>query len=201
MTLQGAVDSLYALAVVEKKSTSTLRMRAMAEHLCAEIEARGLPGARPEVRIPGGGREKDWDIGWEWAGKCRLVISLKSILKNLAGTVPNRIDDLMGETANVQLYSPEIVAGYVMVLDAGQDGGTRAGSTREQVLRDRLARLSGRRAPYWVPGMFESHAVVTVDFTAGPRILRGEDEVGSMLDALVAETRKRNPGITGGKEP
>lgn len=56
----------------------------------------------------------------------RLGISLKSLLKNLRGSVPNRIDDLMGEMANVQLWSPEIVTGYVMFLNAEDDSVRKA---------------------------------------------------------------------------
>ena len=58
---------------------------------------------------------------WRYDGKVRLAISLKSILRNIPGTVPNRIDDLMGEVANVQLVSLEIVLGYVMVFNSSED--------------------------------------------------------------------------------
>ena len=50
-----------------------------------------------------------------------FLISLKSIWKNVAGTVPNRLDDLMGEAANVQQMSPEVVTGYIMLFDKSQD--------------------------------------------------------------------------------
>ena len=71
--------------------------------------------------MPGVGREKLWDVAWQHTGKYRLGISLKSILRNLGGTVPNRIDDLIGEAANAQLHSPEIVIGYVVVLNRQND--------------------------------------------------------------------------------
>jgi hypothetical protein len=74
-----------------------------------------------EVGIRGLGRQKDWDLAYVLAGKPRLLVSLKSILKNLAGTVPNRLDDLMGEAANVQQLSPEIVIGYVVIMDEKED--------------------------------------------------------------------------------
>ena len=32
---------------------------------------------------------------------------MKSTLKNISGTVPNRIDDLIGEAANAQLIPPK----------------------------------------------------------------------------------------------
>ena len=131
-----------------------------------------------------------------WRGKYRLVISLKSILKNLGGTVPNRIDDAMGETASIQLYSPEVVTGYVMIFDtSGDTKMTKHGGTWIEHLREKLDVLSGRRAPYWSPGTFESHSVIAVDFSSGPGIVDGVDAFEAMLDALVDETRLRNPGI------
>lgn len=148
------------------------------------------------MTIPAGGRDKDWDVAWRWAGKYRLVISLKSILKNLSGTVPNRIDDAMGETTSIQLYSPEVVSGYVMVFDCGQDKmSNKHGSPWVEYLRDRLQRLSGRRAPYWSPGTFEAFSIIEVDFREGPCIRTGIADFEAMLDRLVEETVVRNPGI------
>ena len=195
LSLQDAVDDLYKIAVVEGKSTSTKRLSLLAEVCAARLAARGLEGAQAEVIIPGGGREKSWDVAWKWAGKYRLVISLKSILKNLSGTVPNRVDDLMGETTNIQLYSPEVVTGYIMIFDIAEDAVRADGKTWSQTLDERLFRLSGRRAPYWSPGTFESYAIVNVNFTHGPEIVDGSDTFDKMLDELVAETLVRNPGI------
>lgn len=194
-SLQDAIDHLYRLAIVESKSTSTLRLQSLASVCISGLGDRGLCDAEAEVGIEGGGRPKNWDVGWKWAEKYRLVLSLKSILKNLAGTVPNRIDDLMGETANVQLYSPEIVCGYVMLLDVSQKNDRRDGATWDQLLRERLDRLAVRRAPYWTPSTFESYALIRVDFSEGPRLLSGTEEFEAMLDRLVEETKLRNPGI------
>lgn len=193
--LQSAIDELYRLAVSEGKKTSTLRLRSLADCCISGLERRGLSGAVAEASIDGGGRPKNWDVGWKWAGKYRLVLSLKSILKNLAGTVPNRLDDLMGETANVQLYSPEIVTGYMMVIDVSAGNDRRDGSTWCRILEDRLEKLSVRRAPYWTPSTFESFSLIRVDFGEGPRILSGADSFDRMLDEVAEETRRRNPGI------
>lgn len=195
MQLQLAIDDLYRLAVSEQKSTSTKRLSILANYCVAHLAMRGLVGAETEVTIDGGGRPKDWDVAWKWAGKYRLVISLKSILRNLSGTVPNRIDDLMGETANIQLYSPEIVAGYLLVLDVAQDRQRSSGQTWYDTLMERLTRLSGRRAPYWTPSTFESFAVVRVDFSRGCKLVDSESDVQKMFDQLAAETHRRNPGI------
>ena len=95
ITAQQAVDHLYHVAVTEKKATSTARLDALAEFCVQELSRRGLHGIEKEASIPGAGREKRWDVAWQYDGKYRLGLSLKSILKNLGGTVPNRIDDLM----------------------------------------------------------------------------------------------------------
>lgn len=150
------------------------------------------------MTIPGGARPKDWDVAWSWGGKYRLVISLKSILRNLGGTVPNRIDDVMGETANIQLYSPEVVVGYVLVIDRSQDRVDASGRGWGGVMRERLARLSGRRAPYWTPGTFEGHALLEVDFSSSARLVSGAADLERMLDELAAEVKRRNPGAAGG---
>lgn len=194
MTLSQAVNSLYRIAVAEGHSTSTLRLSDLAAWVVQELAARGLAGAETEATIPGGGRAKQWDVAWQHDGKHRLAVSLKSILRNLAGTVPNRIDDLMGEVANVQLYSPEIVVGYLMVLDTGQDKAGNLWATR---LAERLDRLSGRRPPSWAVGMVEASALIRVDFTHGCRLLDGSEAAARMLDVLVAEVRARNPAVGG----
>ena len=196
VTLLAAIASLYEIAVVQGKATSTARLKLLAEYCQQELAGRGLPGAEIETEIPGGGRSKEWDVAWKHDGKYRLAISLKSILKNLPGTVPNRIDDLIGETANIQMYSPEIVVAYLMVFNVAEDAAAnKHGMTWCDLLQQRLRNLSGRRAPSWSVGTIESFAVLRVDFSKGPTLLRGEEEVARLLDALVAEVRKRNPGI------
>jgi hypothetical protein len=46
-----------------------------------------------------------------------LLVSLKSVLASIGGSVPNRLDVLMGEAANVQQLSPAFVIGYVVIMD------------------------------------------------------------------------------------
>jgi hypothetical protein len=92
--------------------------------------------------------QKDWDLAYVLAGKPRLLISLKSILKNLAGTLPNRLDDLMGEAANVQQLSPEIVIGYVVIMDEKEDSTRRDGSgTWSDHFESNLRKIAIRKAP------------------------------------------------------
>lgn len=110
VSLSDAVDDL-----LRRQTQDPGRLYLLARFCIETFEREGLQGVRGgkanEVGIRGLGRQKDWDLAYVLAGKPRLLISLKSILKNLAGTVPNRLDDLMGEAANVQQLSPEIVIG------------------------------------------------------------------------------------------
>lgn len=196
VTLFDAVTSLYDIAVRQGKTQSPGRLKALAACCVQELEIRGLSGAEREVSIPGGGRDKQWDVAWSYQGKCRLAISMKSILSNLAGTVPNRIDDLMGETANVQMYSPEIVVGYLMVFNVAEDQvGSRHGMTWCDLLTERLTRLSGRRAPAWSVGTIEAFALLRVDFSHEPRLLTDERDIGQFFDELVAQVKARNPSV------
>lgn len=195
LSLAEAIESLYNIAVVQGKSQSTIRLQRLGEFCVEKLASFGLSGAQREVTIPGGGREKQWDVAWQYHAKHRLAISLKSILRNLPGTVPNRVDDLMGEVANIQMYSPEIVVGYVMILDVSTDTRRARGTTWSDLLNERLTRLSGRRAPSWSIGMIESFALVQVDFSKGPRLLTPEASVIKMLKDLANEVKARNPSL------
>lgn len=196
LSLQTAIDSLYEIAVTRGASTSTKRLDVLADYCVQELATRGLAGAEKEARLLGGGRAKQWDVAWSLHEKARLALSLKSILKNLAGTVPNRIDDLMGEVTNVQMYSPEIVTGYIMIFDSSAD----VVSDRRQAgwlghLRNRLEQLSGRRAPAWSIGMIEASCLIEVNFSEGPRLCAGEADLSSFFDRLVGEVKLRNPSL------
>ena len=114
ITAQDAIDDLYRIAVREERVTSTARLEVLADFCVQELTRRGLKDVEKEAVIPGAGRDKRWDVGWRYDGKYRLGVSLKSLLKNLGGTVPNRIDDMIGEVTNAQLHSPEVVIGYIM---------------------------------------------------------------------------------------
>lgn len=194
MTLQDAVDSLYRIAVTEGKATSTKRLDGLARFCVAELAGRGLHDAVTEAKLPGGGREKSWDVAWSMDDKPRLAISLKSLLKNLGGTVPNRVDDLMGEVTNVQMYSPEIVTGYIMLFNVAEDTHSPLhDSTWSELLKSRITRLSGRRPPSWSIGMIEASLFLEVDFSEGPRLVSGAGDVAPFFDRVVAAVRNRNP--------
>ena len=194
ITAQQAVEHLYRVAVTENKATSTARLDTLAEFCVQELSRRGLLGVEKEASIPGAGREKRWDVAWQYDGKYRLGLSLKSILRNLGGTVPNRIDDLIGEVANAQLHSPEIVIGYVMIFNVQEDAySTRHRSTWADLLRTRLESLSGRRAPSWTTGTVENFVLVQVDFGTGSEIRSLSQPFDGFFDALIEQITVRNP--------
>lgn len=194
ISIQNAIDDLYRIAVAEDKATSTTRLETLADYCVQELARRGLRGVETEASIPGAGRDKKWDVAWSYDGKYRLGISLKSLLKNLGGTVPNRIDDLIGEVANAQLHSPEIVIGYIMVFNVAKDSfSPKHGATWSGLFRSRLDSLSGRRAPSWTPGTVEDSVLVEVDFSSGSSILAVSRPFDEFFDTLVDEISARNP--------
>jgi hypothetical protein len=195
VSLQQAIAFFYDIAVVQQKTTSTLRLQQLARYCVQALAHRGLTGAEREAVVPGGGRPKQWDVAWKYHAKYRLAVSLKSILRNLAGTVPNRVDDLMGEVTNIQMYSPEVVVGYLMVFDVSRDIPARQGGAWCDILEQRLFRLSGRKAPAWSVGTIESFAIIRVDFSSGPRLLTPEGDILRMFDELVSEVKGRNPSL------
>ncbi|MDE0279986.1 MAG: hypothetical protein OXN16_02755 [Gammaproteobacteria bacterium] len=194
ISLQDAVDDLYRIAVTEKKLQSPKRLALLAEMCVEQLDQRGIVGAAKELDVPGIGRSKSWDVGWPADGKVRLGISLKSLLRNIAGTVPNRVDDLTGEMANVQLLSPEIVTGYIMIFDTTGSGLRQDGTRWVDFFRDAVNRLSGRDAPAWAAGMVEASAIVEVDFSETARIV-AEPDMSAFFDRLAQCVHIRNPDM------
>jgi hypothetical protein len=85
--LPDAVDDLLG-----RRTQDAGRLNLLAQFCIRAFDRHGLKGVRGgkanEVGIRGLGRQKDWDLAFVLADKPRLLISLKSILKNLAGTSP-----------------------------------------------------------------------------------------------------------------
>ena len=196
-SVAAGIESLYDIAVRDGRATSSRRLEALAAAGVAALAARGHPGAETEAVVEGIGREKKWDLVWRHHGRARLGISLKSLLRNIPGTVPNRLDEVMGEVANVQLYSPEIVVGYVVVFDRSQDSWSeKHGSTWLEHLRSRLEVLTGRGAPSWATGTLEALVLAEVDFSQSPALLSPPGDFETFFDRLAAQVRLRNPGAT-----
>lgn len=200
ISLSDAVDDL-----LRRRTTDSGRLNLLATYCIEAFERVGLPGVRGgkanEVGIRGLGRQKDWDLAYVLAGKPRLLISLKSILKNLSGVVPNRLDDLMGEAANVQQLSPEIVIGYVVLMDEKEDLVRRAGDgTWSDHFEANLRKIAIRRAPLWNQGLIEGAWLIRINSTRpeGQRVSRAldMDALGiTFFQALVDELYLREPTL------
>jgi hypothetical protein len=126
---------------------------------------------------------------------------LKSILKNLAGTVPNRLDDLMGEAANVQQLSPEIVIGYVVIMDEKEDSRRRDGTgTWSDHFEANLRKIAIRKAPLWNQGLIEGAWLIRINSSRPPgeRVSAAVDmdaQGTNFFRALLDELYLREPTI------
>ena len=193
-SLQEAIDNLYNVAVRRGLKTSKLRLSTLADFCVEQLGNNGISDAGCEVNVPGFIKKKDWDVGWEHHGKCRLGISLKSNLSNLGGVAPNAIDNLLGEVTDAQMISPEIVTGYIMVIDVSKDShSNKHGCTWSELLKRRLSACSIRKAPTWTHGTIEASHVVEVDFSSGARLITREKDVLPVFKKLKRELVKRNP--------
>ena len=199
VSLSDAVDDLLT-----RPTQDPGRLNRLATFCIEEFTRHGLAGVRggqaDEVGIRGFGRQKDWDLAFVLAEKPRLLVSLKSILKNLAGTVPNRLDDLMGEAANVQQLQPEVVIGYVVIMDVAEDRMRRDGTTWSEHFEANLRRIAVRKAPLWNQGLIEGIWLIRIDSRKLPtqRVVNTADMDAKGTDffsALLAELYLREPTL------
>jgi hypothetical protein len=198
--LETAIDALLS-----RPATSTLRLQDLADLLKVLLDRAGLPGVRGgssgELSVPGLSRPKNWDIAYEFAGKFRLLVSLKSMLRNISGSVPNRIDDLQGELANVQQLRPEIVIGYVVLLDISEDKArSEDGTMWSDYFERALRKLAIRKAPLWNQGLMEGLWFIRFDRRqpAGNRLVDPqlvEAQGTEFIRALLCELRLREPAV------
>lgn len=196
-------DSIVEL--LSRSSTSTKRLTKLADFIKRLLEEHGLPGARGgsegELQVPGLSRTKDWDVAYEYGGKFRLLVSLKSILKNLSGAIPNRLDDLQGELANVQQLRPEVVIGYVVLLDVAEDTKRRVdGKYWSEYFEDALRSITIRKAPLWNQGLLEALWFIRFDSgrPAGSRVIdpkRTAEEGARFARSLLCELQRREPAV------
>jgi hypothetical protein len=75
----------------------------------------------------------------------------------------------MGEAANVQQLSPEIVIGYVVIMDESPDSLRRDGKgTWSDRFESNLRRIAIRRAPLWNQGLIEAAWLIRINRTQPP---------------------------------
>ncbi len=166
------------IELLSRSKTSTKRLSRLADYIKLLLEEHGLPGAEGgsggELHVPGLSRTKDWDVAYEYAGKFRLLVSLKSMLRNASGAVPNRLDDLQGELANVQQLRPEMVIGYVVLFDVAADSRRKIdGKYWSEFFEEALLSIAIRKAPLWNQGLLEALWFIRFDSrrAAGSRVL------------------------------
>ncbi len=190
--------------VIRRPTQSPDRLRALADYIIKRLDEHGLAGVRGgsggELKVVGLARSKDWDIAYDFAGKFRLLISLKSMWRNAEGTVPNRLDDLMGEVANVQQIRPEIVIGYVLLFDIQADKRRKDGLTWSEFFERAIQRIAIRRAPLWNQGLLEGCWFLRFDslLESGSRLVdpaKTARQERAFFKSLLAELKLREPAI------
>ena len=202
-TKQGLEQAIASL--LSHSPTSTKRLHLLADYLKVLFQEKGLPGMQGgssgELKVPGLSRVKNWDLAYRFAGKFRLLVSLKSMLKNISGSVPNRLDDLQGEIANVQQLRPEVVIGYVVLFDIAEDSMRVEDALKwSDYFEAALKRMAIRKAPLWNQGIFEGLWFVRFDSrrSAGRRVLKARETIARrdrFVRALLSELRLREPDV------
>jgi hypothetical protein len=190
--------------VIKKPPQSSDRLLALADFVISQLAIQGLPGAQGgsarELKVAGLARVKNWDVAYEFAGKFRLLVSLKSMWKNAGGSIPNRLDDHMGEIANVQQLRPEIVIGYIVLFDVKADGRRQDGVMWSDYFEQSLRKIAIRKAPLWNQGLLEGFWFIRID-SRKPSGQRVVDPAAVIVDgntfftALISELRRREPAI------
>jgi hypothetical protein len=171
-----------------RKTQASNRQVAIQRFCCAELEERGVEGVEIEVPMPGRYRTKTWDVGLIVDGEPQLAISCKSIVANHAGTVPNRVDDMLGEAVSLHRAFARTVLGYLFMMSRRDESSATAkktaqlgGLTPERLrqlhddadhwferLVESVSRASGRTGPDDVPEKFEVVSCSQIDFDVEP---------------------------------
>lgn len=198
------LESAIAQVVLLHRNDSQ-RLGPIADLTIRMLKHEGLPGARGgaggELVVQGLARPKGWDVAYEFAGKFRLLISLKSLWKNASGVVPNRLDDLIGEVANVQQLRPELVSGYVILFDIRADSRRQKDQLMWSEFFERgIESISIRKAPLWNQGLLEGNWFIRFDgaATSGSRVVDPTIAMQSgqrFVRALIDELRHREPAV------
>jgi hypothetical protein len=199
-----------------KHPQSSNRQEQLQLYCCAELEARGIVGPKIEVVLPGQYRAKKWDVGLVVDGEPRLGISCKSIVSNHAGTVPNRVDDMLGEAVNLHRAFPNAVIGWLFMMSRIDEAKSvrekteaLGGMTPErrhflEVSGDRWFRnlvtstspAANRSGPTDFPEKFEALSCSQIEFESTPYdivIPPGATSPDAMFDRLASIYFQRFP--------
>lgn len=188
-SLQDTIEYLHDLVYVQEKATSPKRMDLLADFCIEEMEDRGINGWETEVSLNAFARDKNWDIVHRVNGKPRVAISLKSILRNLGGTVPNRTDDLIGEVTDLQMRYPEIIIGYLAIMDSAETERDPKAEEWVDTMDRRLASFSGRGPPSWGRGNIEASEVIRTNLAGegSPELLTAAEEIDEFFETIVEQ--------------
>ena len=200
MNLEDAIED-----IMRRSPQDSTRLAPLADYAKVKLDEFGLPGViggpGGELSVRGLARSKDWDVAYYFEDKPRLLVSLKSIWRNASGTVPNRLDDLMGEAANIQQLRAEIVIGYILLFDAQADTIRKEdGRYWSQFFEAAVKAIAIRRPPLWNQGLLEGTWFIKFDSQRphGNRILEPEkvaQEEREFFFSLLRELKRREPAI------
>jgi hypothetical protein len=141
----------------EKHPRASNRQEAIQLYCCTQLQERGLAGASIEVDMPGYYRQKKWDVGLLVGDEPRLGISCKSIVSNHGGTVPNRVDDMLGEAVSLHRAYPNAVLGYLFMMSRRDESqATERQTTRAGGLSPERRTKLQEDADYWFERLVES---------------------------------------------
>jgi hypothetical protein len=120
--------------------------------------------------------------------------------KNAAGTIPNRLDDHMGEIANVQQLRPEIVIGYIVLFDVVADSTRQDGMTWSAFFEHSIRKIAIRKAPLWNQGLLEGSWFIRFDSRKpvgerGVDARRVEADGRAFFASLLSELALREPAV------
>jgi hypothetical protein len=166
---------------------SANRMIAIQNYCVAELATRGV-SADVEQVVRVAYKRKAWDVVTVGPDKRpQLAITCRSIISNHGGTVPNRIDDLLGEGVSLHRAFPNAVAGYLLVMSL-RDERRKAGAAPPArnwfaELVASVTRVGGRGSPQDLPERFEAITCLLVDFDVTPF---------NLVDAIVYPADKDN---------
>ncbi len=112
----------------------------------------------------------------------------------------------MGEVANVQQLSPEIVIGYVVITDEAGNSSHRIDGTWIDHFETNLRKIAIRWAPLWNQGLIEAVWLIRIDSRkpVGRRVLDAPltDEAGEgFFQALLGELFLREPTLGKSTKP
>lgn len=159
--------------------------------------------------MPAWYRPKSWDVGLMVEGEPRLAVSCKSIVSNHGGTVPNRVDDMLGEAVSLHRAYPKAVLGYLFMmsrrdesLETEKKTKKLGGLTQKRLddlhkkadiwferLVEGATKASGRTGPRDFPEKFEVVSCSQIDFDLDPYAVvvhKGALSPDAFFDRLVA---------------